>query len=144
MLCSFHRESVVVVAPLVHRRIHKIQLTVRYLFGFASAFPNMPDRYVWVDALAAHRDHRSWSRHFDHANEADVVRNEVALEDRSPIRYDRVFKARPAAETTPLESPEVDLAAQRLERRRAAAAARMQAPIEEAMPFTRSGEPLRI
>jgi hypothetical protein len=49
------------------------------------------------------------------------------------------FKARPTAETAPLESPEVDIAAQRIERRRAAAAARAQAPEVEEIPFSRSG-----
>ena len=38
-------------AALVHRRIQKIQRTAHYLFGFASTFPNIADRSVWVDAL---------------------------------------------------------------------------------------------
>ena len=39
-------------AALVLRLIQKIQLAAHYLFGFASTFPNRPDRSVWVDALA--------------------------------------------------------------------------------------------
>ncbi|MDH3661962.1 MAG: hypothetical protein OEU92_18355 [Alphaproteobacteria bacterium] len=33
-----------------------IQKTLHYLFGFASTFPFTPDRYEWVDALAAQRN----------------------------------------------------------------------------------------
>ena len=35
---------------LVQRRIHKIQMSLHDLFGFASIFPNRPDRSVWIDA----------------------------------------------------------------------------------------------
>ena len=36
---------------LVHRRIHRIHLTVRYLVGFASIFPFKAERFEWIDAL---------------------------------------------------------------------------------------------
>jgi hypothetical protein len=35
----------------VQRRIQKIQMSLHYLFGFASIFPNRADRSVWIDAL---------------------------------------------------------------------------------------------
>ncbi len=41
------------LVDLVHRRIHKIQLAVHYLFGFASTFTNICESYVWANALAA-------------------------------------------------------------------------------------------
>lgn len=41
------------VAPLVQRRIHMIHEPLHYLFGFASIFPNIADRYVGIDALGA-------------------------------------------------------------------------------------------
>jgi hypothetical protein len=36
----------------VQRRIRKIQEPLHYLSGYASIFPNIADRYVWIDALA--------------------------------------------------------------------------------------------
>ena len=39
------------IPSLEQPRIQKIQLSLPYLFGFASISPNVAARFVWIDAL---------------------------------------------------------------------------------------------
>ena len=45
------RDKYVEAMPLVLRLIQMILLQTHYLFGFASTFPNITDRSVWVEPL---------------------------------------------------------------------------------------------
>ncbi|MGI9491995.1 MAG: hypothetical protein ACR2QF_06300, partial [Geminicoccaceae bacterium] len=75
------------ITPLVLRLIQMIQLTMHYLFGFASTFPNTADRSVWVEPLAR----RLFQMHTAHI--ATLLKDIHALDGKTgPLYLDAIEK----------------------------------------------------